>query len=550
MLPIFASWCFMLGIFLTCGVAADSIFKINSRNPILKIVVGIIFQTVVLTTAAFFIPIGFWCFAFNILFTMITAYFFRRKIFIEIQAIRMEWQRFSSFAKISMVLIVLAALFKSAQSPFILDNESYYVQTIKWLNEYGFVKGIANLNVAYGQTSPWHILQSGFNFNFLTNRLNDINGFLMVVCSFFFMAGFDREKKLWVGFLFFFNVLLFQFIDSPSPDFPLIVVGQVVFYQFLNNEDNRNARSNALFIIYLIFVKITVVPLLFLVLWSVYKSRKESLFLILSSLLFFTLWVAKNTVLFGYPLFPTSLFAVNADWKIPEALLNNLNNAIRNHEFMTLKGYETFSVMDKFLIWIRFGGINSVFNKGILVLFAVVVFIPRMRFERFRALYVVLLLHFVTVFLVSPQFRFFLIDFIFLAAVLAEALFQRLRIKEMSLRVMVFLSVLLPFFTVYIIDFKLMTSNKLNLSIEKPRWTQLYLPYPNSRYDGIRFIETTEGNLKYYSPEKIFFSYGTANGPLPCTSRRIVKRFKARYHFIPQLRTGRLDDGFYSSPVK
>ena len=74
--------------------------------------------------------------------------------------------------KILFGIISLLILAQCASPPLILDNESYYIQTIKWLNQYGFVKGLVNLHVFLGQTSGWHLLQSAFSFSFLYDRFN------------------------------------------------------------------------------------------------------------------------------------------------------------------------------------------------------------------------------------------------------------------------------------------------------------------------------------------------------------------------------------------
>src|SRR5690606_34191297 len=88
------------------------------------------------------------------------------------------------------------------------------------------------------QTSGWHILQAGFNGAFLTDRLNDINGFLLLVSSVFFLTTYKVEEASTVSapviFIILFNVLLFQFINAPSPDLPLILLSQLLFFMFIN----------------------------------------------------------------------------------------------------------------------------------------------------------------------------------------------------------------------------------------------------------------------------------------------------------------------------
>jgi len=82
-----------------------------------------------------------------------------------------------------------------SQSPLLIDNETYYIQTIKWLNEYGFVKGLANLHVFLGQTSGWHIAQSVFNFSFLYANFNDLSGYALTLGLVFSFLNLDIVLK-------------------------------------------------------------------------------------------------------------------------------------------------------------------------------------------------------------------------------------------------------------------------------------------------------------------------------------------------------------------
>ena len=161
-----------------------------------------------------------------------------------------------------------------------------------------------------------------------------------------------------------------------------------------------------------------------------------------------------------------------------------------------------------------------------------------------------MLLHFIIVFLVSPQFRFFMPEFIFLSVILLADIFNRIKIEPKFVNLLLLASVILPLLISFFGDFKALTSNKFNQEETSVKPSQLYLPELNSRYGNISFETFTESNLKYNSPKDNFFFYGTANGPLPCTNVRIIKRFKRNYHIIPQMRTGNLNDGFYSKKTE
>ncbi len=553
MILILLSWIFLAYSFITFGTAMESVLRIPYKNITLTLLLGIAAQTVMLCITAFFVPLGWEVLVGNLLISSFFAFQFRTSLKATLNSALVDFKSLSAFSKAIFHIIVASALLKCAQSPFILDNESYYVQTIKWTNEYGFVKGLGNLNVAFGQTSPWHVLQAGFNFSFLTQRINDINGFLMVICSFFMLFKFDKRLQLenrfhWIGFVLLFNVLTFQFVNAPSPDFPVFMIVQVLFYLLLKNYKAIGDTKIIIFLLaLLIFIKITIAPLGLILLLFLIKKRKELFFLFFTSTLFGGLWIAKNAILTGYPLYPFEFFALNVDWKMPESLLSNINNMIRNHEFMTIKNHKLLTILDKFIIWIQFSGITGIFNKGILLLFMVAPFTKKMRSQsKYKVLYVALLLHFVIVFIYSPQFRFFLAEFIFLSALVIADILNRMKMNPKFVYSGLIVAAVLPLVVMYLLDFKTVTDNKFNQKPETLSWSQLFQPELNSKHGTGSFEMHQEGNLNYYSPNPNFFFYGTADGPLPCTNVKIINSFKRKYHLIPQLRTSELNDGFRS----
>ena len=556
MILILFSWIIMFYFFLTMGVAAEFVLKIKSENRILSLFLGIITQTILLTIVSFFNSIGLEIFVCNLILTTTLALFFKNNLVETLRYFKNTFASFSLFIKLILIVILLSVLLKCQQFPFILDNESYYIQTIKWLNEYGLVKGLGNLNIAYAQTSAWHILQAGFNFSFITSRLNDINGLLLVICSFYSLSIFDsylkEENQLhWMGFLMFFNVIIFQFINAPSPDVPLFLLAQIVFYLFVQEQKSlTDIKIISLIFLYLVFIKITILPLALLFLFLFYKEKKGLMFFLLTSFFTFTLWALKNYILSGYFLFPFDILAIDCDWLVPSKLVNNLNDMIKNHEFLAVKNYQILSLVEKFIIWIQFKGIDSIFNKGIILLFLITPFTKNIQSNNnYKLLYLTILFFFIIVFIISPQFRFFLAAFLFLSTILLSDIFNRLKIQANTFLTLLLVAVLLPLITNYIIDLKSLTSNKLNQQADKISVTQLLLPEQNSKYENISFVKYRVDNLQFYSPKNNFFFYGTANGPLPCTNVRIINRFKRKLKIIPQLRTGKLKDGFYSKKV-
>ncbi|PKQ67023.1 LIC_10190 family membrane protein [Raineya orbicola] len=63
------------------------------------------------------------------------------------------------------------------------DEGLYYIQHVRWLQNYGFVNGLANLHTRFGFNSNWHNLSSLFEYSYFSKNYfhNDLNGFLFII---------------------------------------------------------------------------------------------------------------------------------------------------------------------------------------------------------------------------------------------------------------------------------------------------------------------------------------------------------------------------------
>ena len=200
MILILLSWIVILLFFIPTGIFLKSILKIETNNLSIITFLGMFWQSIFLCICSFFTNIGIEIFITNAILVSFISYN-RKK---EIKNSLIEFKNFfkinSIFSKINLLITLISCLFVSSKSPFLIDNESCYIQTIKWINEFGFVKGLANLHIFLEQTSPFHVLQAGFNFSFLTNNLNDLNGLILVIlCLYFIKVQIDYfEKKYFI----------------------------------------------------------------------------------------------------------------------------------------------------------------------------------------------------------------------------------------------------------------------------------------------------------------------------------------------------------------
>ena len=191
MILIAISWFYIFFTTINLGVGFNKIIKTNSFNTIVLSFLGLFSTTILASFWALFGRINIEFYLFFIVLNLLIYVKFKNDIKKQFSIFFTQLKELSTPLKISLSLIVVLILAQCSAAPFIIDNESYYIQTIKWINEYGFVKGLANLHIFLGQTSGWHVTQSAFNFSFLYKNLNDLSGFCLLLGNIYSILKLD-----------------------------------------------------------------------------------------------------------------------------------------------------------------------------------------------------------------------------------------------------------------------------------------------------------------------------------------------------------------------
>ncbi|HET8838190.1 MAG TPA: hypothetical protein VFM82_04270 [Flavobacteriaceae bacterium] len=470
----------------------------------------------------------------------------------------------STFIKIAFFIITFLIVAKCATAPYLIDNEFYYLQTIKWLNEYGFVKGLANIHFFLGQTSGWHILQSVFNFEFLYDRFNDLSGYCLWLGNIFALQRlnqfFKKEKtgrKLLIFGLFpLANVLYFQFISAPSSDIPVITISFIIFWLLLKG--NKNPDRSTFITIYLLcfftlYIKVSTLFLVLIPLFLLIKTYKYCTKILYPIILFgfctLVLLVIKNQVLTGYPFYPLQVFQiVKADYALPESIQDLFFRYSKVYAyFITFEEYQHMSMLQRFLTWLQLPKLNGLFNKLIMVLFLLIPFVIQ-KFRNRKILYFIYFLgifQLIILFLTSPQYRFFLVFVLFFLNLATASIFAKKKIIKTILIASVVISGIPIFLPINLNSF---TKDRFAMPLTTFEFSYLLLPHGNSKtYSNYKIQK--EGNLKYFSPVSSDNIWITGDGPLPTINSEQIKFFKENFGIVPQLRTDALEDGFYSKKV-
>lgn len=469
----------------------------------------------------------------------ITAFFFPLNLKVELITIIIGlmgffyykiYTQFWSFLRESppaFFVILLFTIFFGSYYPFILDHFGYYVPTVKWLSEFGLVKGISNLDPTLGQMSAWHVLQAGFsNFSDPFLRLNTV---LLIIYSIYIF-----EKKSWIHLVFL--PFLFLFAQSPSPDLPVIVLSLILLNEILNT--NKNAILLFAFSAFVFFIKPTMIWLPIAVFLYAVMVLKSKITFIIPGIFILVLMSIKNIWVFGFPIFPAQFLDFEFNWRPNAVLLANSAEMALIKTFDLQYSYQEiqeFSSFDFVKNWLFLKGIKGIIHQFfVLNLLALMIFAIRKNSKIVWIIFFSLMIKSVAVLLFSAQYRFFL-DVFF--AVFFVIFFQWFS-KKNSLRVFFVLS----FITGTFLTFPKLTktvfpSFNLGYFMTGISENQFFKP---ASFELKNYNTYQIGNLKFNVVQQYPFSFDT---PLPSISPYFLQKYLEAGIF-PQLQGKALKEGF------
>lgn len=559
MLLIALSWLYILFTAVNLGVLVNKLMVPKNNNLVVTAILGLFAATLLASIWAIFGRINI---EFHVFLLVLNGLLFWgysagvTKIYADFS---FAMRSLTLGLKCFLVLITFLIIAQCASVPYVIDNESYYIQTIKWLNGYGFVKGLVNLHFFFGQVSGWHIAQSVFNFSFLYQNFNDLSGFCLLLGNIFAVEKLNgyfkngHKNYLIAGLLPLANIFFFQFISAPSPDIPVYVCTFIVLFYFIENYKSCTAENFNLILIlvlFLLYIKNTTVAfalipaVLFVLHFKTISRNWPKPFII--CFLVLALFIVKNLIICGSPVFPSRLFdATTFDYAIPPEMETFYQHELKLYGyFVTAEQYETMSALQLFRQWLMLPKLNGLFNKlAILLVLASPVFI--WRFFNKKAvwvLYAVMLVQLLILFATSPQYRFFMNFILFFSVFCFSCIFRNRKLIAAFL----YLSLLPVLVILYLpVDLNAFSNHKFMQRISNFSAANYLYPHRNTKYDS-GFEKVTNGNLSYNSPLYNGFFWGSGDGELPCVNKLQIAYFEQYYHFKPQLRTNDLKDGFYA----
>ncbi len=468
----------------------------------------------------------------------------------------------TTFSNISIAIFALVGLsiaYVSSGAPYFIDNDTYYIQTIKWLDEYGLVNGLANLHPFLSQQSGFHILQSAMNFDYSYSRFNDLSGVYLLLGFLWSLTG-NKEWNPSEIYRISFTVLFglgYLFVSAPSPDLPVFVLTYIVLYYFIRLYDQFDHSLWLLMtclILQVIFFKVIAALLILLPMILIARSKswrsKSVRGAAILGLLFAIFYIAKSYVVTGLPLYPLTAWSPSEpDWQWPQELAGLYSQLTESQSYGAYyKDLADLSYWDKFQLWVNHAGMEGGFNKLTLlclILQITALCLPRIP-RKIKWILGICLLQSAILFLTAPQFRFF-------AGILIPSMmlciFYVVKPPRWTVISSVFVIVVAGFilsasdtlrnpFT----DNALMRDNTVNSN-------HFIFPLPNARkeVDGVlrfRDPDSYRDGLKHHHVENEDFIFATYDLPLPAVQTELLDWIESEYDVKIVQRTNDLKDGF------
>jgi hypothetical protein len=494
MLLLLFNWLYQIFILFSFGLYFNSLFRPKGQKLIKVLtwsfILGYVSITFFATIVSLVGPLNEWLnivFSISAIILLVINRKFISEIISQIRNIKIAWWEASLF-----VICFIYAFLECRDWGDSHDEYLYYQQTVKWLNEYGSVTGLANLHIRLGHNSSWHILAAIFNFPTVREAyLNEINGLLFVLLSLYCIG---RIKKLttgeftiancMAGLTIPFTLLVFSAqLSDPTPDFSNAAFLWVLCIEIFDYLMSSKAESDSntlikfcilalyIFTIKLSLITLFIIPIAIVCYWFWQRSYKNIISTIAICMIIITPWLGRNIIQTGYLIFPVSSVDVfDVAWKIPKKTVldtpkNYLFSVEDEKNFIEFCGFGYFEVpaeefikypfCQKISLWYEI--IVNKQNLWMLIVFALsLVFIPYINHKiKIRPFFSILLLLFlISSFLIwikhAPSFRF-AYGFIGIAIMLLGG-FILLKLLTMYSRMALILIISINFFVVSIVS--------------------------------------------------------------------------------------------------
>ena len=230
------------------------------------------------------------------------------------------------------------------------DSDSYHIQMVKWIQQYGSVPGIANLHLRFGLNSAWFTSIGLFSFPISgVNTYFELNGLLTFwFCYYVLEKIFTARhgirsmtyKRQAIGLAIILSIsvlnwpIIRQTAGSANYDFVSTFLIIVLIVNLFDDSETPIIEW-LIWPVYLFTVRMINAPLILLSLIFILPSAKKAGFKTAFTYTIIALFIGlpfiiRNLILSGYAFFPIyQIDLFSPDWKADKSALIDISNYIK-----------------------------------------------------------------------------------------------------------------------------------------------------------------------------------------------------------------------------
>ena len=298
---------------------------------VLRLLTGFMLTNVYAEIWSIFSPVNMWAVYILVFITLVIAYMCKQDM-----AETVNISKAPKPAVIASVAVIILMAYGSSRGYMHYDTTLYHASAIRWIEEYGVVPGLANLQSRYGYNSAEFAHNALYSFKWYTGRsLHCTTGFLAMVSAHLL---YDKElftgrrtiqsvDFVRIGLLYYLGVLFAQMV-SPASDYVANLLIFDILILMLGRVKDRTLPADhyvliSLLAIYGITVKVSLAPMVLICLipfvyYIIKKDVRSILFCIVSGLVIAVPYFIRGYILSGWILYPSTLIKLgNPDWQVP-----------------------------------------------------------------------------------------------------------------------------------------------------------------------------------------------------------------------------------------
>lgn len=265
------------------------------------------------------------------------------------QFLKNAWNDMGRGKKIGIVLLILVCAYFTSRGSYISDTNLYHAQCIRWLEEYGILKGLANIQSRAAYNSSAFCLSALYSMKYVFGQsMHALQGFMALLLGGLCLdigTLWKRKKPVLSDFVrlgaIYYLTLLHREIMSPSSDFAVMITLFYIIIVWLDLLERKEASTVPYALlcvagVYAVTLKLTSGLILILLIKPVVmlvreKKGKEILTYLSLGVLVIAPYLIRNVVISGWLIYPmTALDLFDVDWKVPAELVNADSFQIRS----------------------------------------------------------------------------------------------------------------------------------------------------------------------------------------------------------------------------